>query len=57
MRRETFQTPGPLALDLHLAVTYVAEQLNRKLDPRDPVGDYRSDGVVVNVGVTVRTRF
>jgi long-chain fatty acid transport protein len=47
----------PLSIDAHLAVTYLPERAERKIDPRDPVGDYVADGVVVQVGLMLRSRF
>jgi long-chain fatty acid transport protein len=49
--------PLPLALDAHVAVTYLPSRTHRKLDPRDPVGDFVSSGVVPQLGATLRTRF
>jgi long-chain fatty acid transport protein len=47
----------PLSLDAHLAVTYLPERATRKLDPVDRIGDYVSDGVVVQIGLMLRSRF
>ncbi len=47
----------PLSLDAHLACTYLAERLMPKLDPRNPIGDVASDGVVLNMGLTLRSQF
>jgi long-chain fatty acid transport protein len=47
----------PLGVDVHLALTYLPERAHRKLDPLDPVGDYVSGGVVVQLGCMVRSRF
>ncbi len=47
----------PLTLDVHLAVTYLPDRVNRKLDPLDKVGDFVSNGAVVNVGLALRSRF
>jgi long-chain fatty acid transport protein len=49
--------PLPLALDAHLAVTYMPDRANHKVDPRDPIGDFVAGGVVPQVGATLRTRF
>jgi long-chain fatty acid transport protein len=49
--------PLPLALDAHVAVTYMPDRANHKIDPRDPVGDFVAGGVVPQVGATLRTRF
>jgi long-chain fatty acid transport protein len=49
--------PLPLALDTHVAVTYMPDRANHKIDPRDPVGDFVAGGVVPQVGATLRTRF
>jgi long-chain fatty acid transport protein len=56
-QRFTAILPRPISLDAHVAVTYVAERVNHKLDPRDPTGDFRADGAVVNLGLTLRSRF
>jgi long-chain fatty acid transport protein len=47
----------PLALDAHLAVTYLPERVTLKASPVDRTGDFVSDGVVVQVGLTLRSRF
>ena len=47
----------PLSLDAHLAVTYLPDRVTTKLSPIDPMGDYVSDGVVVQIGLMLRTRF
>jgi long-subunit fatty acid transport protein len=47
----------PLSLDAHFAVTYLPDRLNRKVDPRDAVGDFVADGVVVQLGLMLRSRF
>jgi long-chain fatty acid transport protein len=47
----------PLSLDAHLGVTYLPDRPNRKLDPLDAVGDFVAGGVVVQVGMTLRSRF
>jgi long-chain fatty acid transport protein len=47
----------PLSIDAHLAVTYLSERQTRKMDPLDRVGDYVADGVVVQVGLMLRSRF
>jgi long-chain fatty acid transport protein len=49
--------PRPLTLDAHVAATWLPRRLNRKIDPTDPVGDYIVDGVIPQVGVTLRSRF
>jgi long-chain fatty acid transport protein len=55
--RFTSILPRPISIDVHLAFTYVAERYDRKLDPRDPTGDLRSDGWIANLGATLRARF
>jgi long-chain fatty acid transport protein len=47
----------PLAIDVHVALTYLPDRVNRKIDPRDPVGDFVADGVIPQVGLTLRSRF
>jgi long-chain fatty acid transport protein len=49
--------PLPLSLDAHVAVTYLPDRANHKLDPRDPTGDFVAGGVVPQLGATLRTRF
>lgn len=49
--------PLPIAFDVHVAVTYLPDRVNRKADARDAVGDFVSGGVVPQVGGTMRTRF
>jgi len=49
--------PLPLSIDAHVALTYLPDRTNRKIDPRDPVGDFVAGGVVPQVGATLRTRF
>jgi long-chain fatty acid transport protein len=49
--------PRPLALDAHLAMTWLPDRVNHKLDPLDPVGDIVSNGFVVQIGLTMRSRF
>lgn len=49
--------PLPLAIDAHVALTYLPTRDHRKVDPRDPIGDFTSGGVVPQVGATLRTRF
>ncbi len=47
----------PLALDAHFAATYLPDRTMPKLDPRDLVGDVKSNGVVLSMGLTIRSRF
>jgi long-chain fatty acid transport protein len=47
----------PLMLDAHFGLTYLPERETHKMSPIDPVGDYVSDGYVVQIGLTLRTRF
>jgi len=49
--------PRPLSIDAHVAVTYLPDRFNRKVDPLDPVGDYAARGTVVELGLTTRWRF
>lgn len=49
--------PLPLSLDVHLGVTYLADRITRKADPRHPVGDFLQNGVVVQTGLMLRSRF
>src|SRR5262249_27436966 len=49
--------PRPLAIDAHLAVAWLPERLRQKASPIDRVGDYRADGVVVQLGFMLRSRF
>jgi long-chain fatty acid transport protein len=49
--------PRPLAIDAHFALTYLTARANRKVDPLDHVGDFVADGVVVQIGLMLRSRF
>ena len=49
--------PKPLAIDLYFAATALPPRYARKLDPVDKVGDFRADGVLIGVGLDLRTRF
>jgi hypothetical protein len=49
--------PLPLAFDVHVALTWLPPRANRKLDPRDPTGDFVADGLVPQAGIMMRTRF
>ena len=49
--------PRPLAIDAHFAATYLPPRVNRKIDPLDPVGDFVADGVVLQIGIMLRSRF
>ena len=49
--------PWPLALDAHVALTYLPDRMNHKLDARDPIGDFVASGLVPQVGATLRTKF
>ena len=49
--------PRPLAIDVHFAGTYLPARANRKIDPLDHVGDFVADGVILQMGVTLRSRF
>lgn len=47
----------PLAIDAHFAATYLPTRVTRKMDPLDPIGDYLSNGVVLQIGLMLRSRF
>jgi long-chain fatty acid transport protein len=47
----------PLALDVHAALTYLPTRANHKVDPLDHVGDFNADGVIVQIGFMLRSRF
>jgi long-chain fatty acid transport protein len=47
----------PLALDAHLSGTWLPERATHKASPIDRTGDFVSDGMVVQIGLTLRTRF
>ena len=47
----------PLSIDAHFAATYLPPRATYKLSAVDPVGDYVADGVVLQIGVMLRTRF
>lgn len=47
----------PLVLDVHFGATYLPERVTRKWEPLHPIGDFRADGVVVQTGLSLRTRF
>ncbi|MEM9494303.1 MAG: hypothetical protein AAGC55_34475, partial [Myxococcota bacterium] len=47
----------PLSLDAFAAVTVLPSRDHAKLSAADPVGDYRSDGVVWQAGLSSRWRF
>ena len=57
LSRLTAILPRPLAIDVHAAVTYLPARANRKVDALDRVGDFVADGVIVQLGVTLRSRF
>ncbi len=57
LSRVTAILPQPLAIDVHLAATYLPPRVNRKIDPLDPVGDFVADGVIMQLGVMLRSRF
>lgn len=57
LSRITSILPKPLSIDAHLAVTYLPATANHKVDPLDPVGDFVADGVIVQMGLTLRSRF
>ena len=49
--------PGSLSLDAHFACTWLPPRVNQKEDPLDAVGDFTSDGVVLQAGLMLRSRF
>jgi long-chain fatty acid transport protein len=55
--RVTSILPRPIALDVHAAVTYLPTRDNHKVDPLDHVGDFNADGVIVQIGFMLRSRF
>jgi long-chain fatty acid transport protein len=57
LARVTSILPRPLAIDVHFAGTYLPPRANRKIDPLDHVGDFVADGVILQLGLTVRSRF
>lgn len=57
LRRLGAVLPLPLALDVHAALGYLPDRMNRKIDPRDPIGDFVAGGIVPQVGATLRSRF
>jgi long-chain fatty acid transport protein len=57
LSRVTSILPRPLAIDVHVAVTYLPPRTNRKVDPLNPTGDFVADGVVAQVGLMLRSRF
>ena len=57
LSRITAILPRPLAIDAHLAVSYLPSRANHKVDPLDPVGDFVADGAIVQLGIMLRSRF
>jgi long-chain fatty acid transport protein len=57
LTRLTAILPRPLAIDAHVALTVLPPRANRKIDALDPVGDFVADGVIVNMGLMLRSRF
>jgi long-subunit fatty acid transport protein len=49
--------PRPLRLDVYGAVTFLAPRTHHKLSPVDPVGDYRSSGRLVQLGLSSTWHF
>ncbi len=47
----------PLSIDAFAAITFLPERTHRKESPVDPVGDYRADGAIAQVGLQTRWRF
>ena len=50
LSRITSILPKPLAIDVHVAATYLPPRMNRKVDALDPVGDFVADGVICSSG-------
>jgi long-chain fatty acid transport protein len=57
LARITAILPRPLAIDVHFAGTYLPPRANRKIDALDPVGDFVADGVILQLGLMIRSRF
>jgi len=57
LARITSILPRPLAIDVHFAGTYLPPRANRKIDALDPVGDFVADGVILQLGLMIRSRF
>jgi long-chain fatty acid transport protein len=57
LSRLTEVLPRPVNIDAHVAVTAMPPRANHKLDPVDRTGDFVADGVVVNIGLMLRSRF
>ena len=49
--------PLPVSFDVYLAATILSERSHRKMSAIDRVGDYRSDGYVIQAGLLSRWRF
>lgn len=46
-----------VSIDAHFALTYLPDRAHDKLSSTDRFGDYVSDGVIPQLGLTLRTRF
>ena len=57
LRNLTAILPRPLTIDAHFAATYLPPRENLKIDALDPVGDFVADGVIVQIGIMLRSRF
>jgi long-chain fatty acid transport protein len=49
--------PRPVSFDISLGMTTLVPREHRKLSPVDPVGDYRSSGHVLEMGILSRWQF
>lgn len=49
--------PRPVSFDVSLGLTTLAPREHRKVSPIDPVGDYRSSGHVLEMGILSRWQF
>jgi len=49
--------PGALSLDAHASLQMLNARTITKADPNDPIGDYRIDGTVLNLGATLSLSF
>lgn len=57
LSRWTEILPRPLRLDAYGAVTLLAPRSHHKLSPVDPIGDYRSSGRLVQLGLSSTWHF
>ena len=49
--------PQPVAIDAHLAYTFMPDRTTLKNRETDPVGDFTAGGWVLSTGITARVRF